>query len=266
MVRWLILTAVAAIATANCRNEAMRAYLNTQRYEANYYLPTPKSLAILSMGHREALADLVWMKALIYFGDELRHRGEVEHVYRYARTILHLDPDFRKAYLWAAVAGLYRPHATPLEEMLPAVEILRDGVRRFPDDPQMAWELGSTLMYEVVPLTEDASEQQRLRAEATDHLIVAVHGGSAPPWLALNNLSQLRELGQLDRAAAHLREAYALADDESTRLRIAERLAEVDGAVGAAAMEAEFLRLTERWRSERPWVPFEFFWLVTHAP
>lgn len=247
------------------RSISMDRYITHQHYEAQYYLPSAESLAILSLGHREALADLVWMKALVYFGDELRHRGEVSFVYRYADAILHLDPDFRRAYRWVGVAGLYRPNETPIEEMRPALDFLRRGAARFPDDADMAWDLGSTLLYEIAPLSSP-DEQEALRAEAIEHLVVAVRGGAAPPWVALSNLTHLRQLGQLDRAAAHLREAYALADDDETRTQIAGRLAEIEGATAASSLQIAHERLVERWRSERPWVPFEFFWLVTHEP
>jgi len=53
-------------------------YLSMQAYEDIYYLPPPKWLQVMSLGHRRAVADLIWLRALIYFGDEFVNRGAVK--------------------------------------------------------------------------------------------------------------------------------------------------------------------------------------------
>ena len=56
----------------------MNGFVQAQRYEDLYYLPPPAWLAVMSLGHREAFADVVWMKGLVYVGDEFREDGGMQ--------------------------------------------------------------------------------------------------------------------------------------------------------------------------------------------
>ncbi|MBW2507597.1 MAG: hypothetical protein JRE81_03105, partial [Deltaproteobacteria bacterium] len=75
----LLLAALAGV--WSLRGRAMDHYLETQAYEDIYYLPPPDWLQVMSLGYRRALADLIWLRALIYFGDEFENRGAVKHVF-----------------------------------------------------------------------------------------------------------------------------------------------------------------------------------------
>ena len=46
-----------------------------------------------------------------------------------------------------------------------AVEFLERGARRFPDDGEMAWDLGASLAYELVPRVDDPEEKERLHEQ-----------------------------------------------------------------------------------------------------
>ena len=49
------------------------AFRDAQTYEDLYYLPPTDWLRVFSFGWDEAAADLIWMRALVYFGDEFLH-------------------------------------------------------------------------------------------------------------------------------------------------------------------------------------------------
>ena len=70
-------------------------------------------------GWREALADLIWMRALVYYGDEIVHEGDVEFVFEYGDAIEALDPDLVSVYRWVGTAGIYRPQAITVEHADP---------------------------------------------------------------------------------------------------------------------------------------------------
>jgi len=146
-------------------------YLAMQAYEDIYYLPPPEWLQVMSLGHRHALADLIWLRALIYFGEEFEHRGAVKHVFNYGESMLALDPDFQRVYRWIGVAGVYTPTGSPREFIERAIAVLRRGVERFPDDGDMAWDAGATITYELLPNlpTDDPDASARVR-----------HGSSSP--------------------------------------------------------------------------------------
>ncbi|HJK89188.1 MAG TPA: hypothetical protein RMH85_20535 [Polyangiaceae bacterium LLY-WYZ-15_(1-7)] len=262
----LLLLPLLAGATLPLRAESMHHYLEHQTYEDVYYLPSPVWLEHLSLGHQEALADLIWLKALVYIGDEFLHEGDVGNVFRYADAILHLDPDFRRAYAWVGTMGLYRPTGASLEDGLRTVEFLRAGVERFPDDGELAWDLAATLSYELPALTEDPAERERFRALGADHMQTAARLGAGPDWLALTNATQLSELGRTEQAAAHLEEMYMLVDDEEVRAQISERLHQLRGHVRAQALERAVRGAHESYEADYPWVPFEFYLLLGDRP
>src|SRR5262245_27210880 len=63
------------------------------------YVPPPGYLQPMSLGYREALADLIWVQALVFTGE---HMGEddLQSVTRYAEAITGLSPRFEQAYVW----------------------------------------------------------------------------------------------------------------------------------------------------------------------
>jgi tetratricopeptide (TPR) repeat protein len=262
MLRAALVSVIAAACVATLRAPAMSSYLGRQSYEDVYYLPSPEWLRRFALGHDEALSDLVWMKGLVYIGDEFAHRGDVENVYRYADAILALDPDFRRAYSWAATMGLYRPTAPTLEEGLGAVRYLERGVERFPDDGELVWELAAAYSYELPSLTRDVAEKERFRTIGSEHMLAAARMGAGPKWLALTNASHLETLGRLDQAIRHLEEMYAVVQDEDTREQIALRLESLRAGANAEALRSAERDLLERAKRDFPWIPPDFYVLV----
>jgi hypothetical protein len=145
----LLCLLLAAAAADKVRERAQRQFLQTQSYEDLYYLPPSDSLVIGSLGYREALADLLWMKALVYYGEELLHRGEVRHLFRYGDAVLALDPEFRRVYRWVASSALYRTGNVSADDVYAAIRYLEVAARRFPDDGELAWDLGANYAFEL---------------------------------------------------------------------------------------------------------------------
>lgn len=262
MVRALLVFVVATALVATLRAPAMSSYLERQGYEDVYYLPSPDWLRLFALGHDEALSDLIWMKGLVYIGDEFANRGDVENIYRYADAILTLDPDFRRAYSWAATMGLYRPTPPTLEEGLGAVRFLERGVERFPDDGGLVWDLAAAYSYELPSMTRDVAERERFRAIGSEHMIAAARLGAGPSWLALTNASNLETLGRLDQAIRHLEEMYAVVQDEDTREQIALRLESLRAGANAEVLRSAERDLQERAARDFPWIPLSFYALV----
>src|ERR1044071_2496330 len=105
----LLLVGSLAWGARELRLRAFASHLGSQRYEDLYYLPPAHWMPVLSLGFRDALADLIWCSSLVYFGEELGARGPVKFLFDYTDAVIALDPDFRHAYRWAAVAAVSRP-------------------------------------------------------------------------------------------------------------------------------------------------------------
>ena len=252
----------AALLTGSLRETAMSHVIGHSTYEDVYYLPSPITLQAISLGHEDALAAALWMRALIYVGDEFAHHGELDNVFRYADAILHLAPDFRKVYSWACTMGLYRPVAPSQEDAVRAVSYLERAANLFPEDYELQWELGAAYAYDLPSFTADPDEKTRLRLRGNDHMLVAASHGAGPAWLALSNATALVGLGEADRAARHLEQVYAITRDEQTREEIAARLAELRSESAAAALRSAEQNLHQEARDNYPWLPVDFFVLI----
>lgn len=259
-----VVVALAALAGVwSLRGRAMEQYLQTQTYEDIYYLPPPAWLQVMSLGYRRALADLIWLRALIYFGDEFENRGAVKHVFNYGESMLALDPDFRRVYRWVGVAGVYTPTGSPPEFIEQAIDVLRRGVERFPEDGQLAWDAGATIMYELLPhLPKDDPDRERLRTEGTEHMMAAARLGAGPDWLVITNASALRKLGEKERELHHLEEMYAMVRDPVVKGQIEVRLSQLRDEAYAEAFRRANEEFEERRKAEFPYLPPTLYFFV----
>ena len=245
------------------RRTSMGHYLDTQTYEDIYYLPPPEWLEVMSLGYRRALADLIWLRALIYFGDEFMNKGEVKHVHNYGESMLKLDPDFRRVYRWVGVAGVYTPVGSPPEFVELAVDVLRRGVKRFPQDGELAWDTGATILYELMPnLPKDHPDLEHLEAEGHEHLVNAARLGAGPDWLVITNATALRELGEKEQELRHLEEMYAIVKDPNVRAQIEIRLSQLRNEAYSEAFRQANEEFELRRQAEFPYLPPSLYFFV----
>jgi hypothetical protein len=196
-----------------------------QRYEDAYYLPPTAWLPLLGLGYQHALADLIWTRALVYFGEQVGRKGEARFIYEHADAIIALDPDMRAAYRWIAMASLYRPIAPTAEAGYKAVSYLERAVHRWPEDGQLQWDLGATLRFELAPLIKDPAEKERVIERSAEPLMNAARLGAGPAWLALSSSSLLQKLGRKEQALRHLEEMYSTVSDPDVKEQLGERIA-----------------------------------------
>jgi len=234
---------------ASVRPQLMGRYLKSQTYEDVYYLPAAAWLPLMSLGYREALADGLWMKGLVYFGEEIRHRGNARNIYNYAESMLALDPYFRAVYRWVGMGAIYRTGKISIEDVKRAVSFLKRGANRFPNDGELAWDLAATLRYELMPYISDRREKEAMKEYAMEYMLAAARLGGGPPWLVLTNITELRRLGQAEQAVRHLEEMYASVQDPSTKQQIGFQLEHMRGLAFKEAVEHANEVLTQQ-RSE----------------
>jgi hypothetical protein len=258
----LLLAAFTAHVT---RGNGQGHFLATQRYEDVYYLPPPDWLQVFSLGHREALADLIWLRALIYFGDELRHRGEVHNLYNYTDAMLALDPYFKRVYQWVATNALYRTGTISERDARRAIAYLQRGVRLFPDDGDLAWTLGATYLYEL-PTLLPMDQRDEARRKGLEHLQVAARLGAGPPWLALSTATVLGKLGKREQQIAHLEEVYDQVSDPKVKEQIELRLAQLRSAAFAEALKRTNEELEQARQRDFPYVDRDLYLLLAPKP
>ncbi len=262
----IALVVLAVLMVRQTRRDGEGHFLSSRTYEDIYYLPPPQWLGLFSLGHREAAAGMIWLKALIYFGDELVHRGDVSNLYAYTDAMLTLDPYFKKVYHWSSTSALYRPGHLGPDDAWQAIGYLERGVRLFPDDGRMAWELGATYLYELIPLLVDPEEKAEARRKGIEHLRVATLRGAGPAWLALTAASELGKLGHREQQIAHLQEVYSQVDDPRTKERIEDQLARLRSEAFADALRATHEQLESERLESFPYLDMDLFVLVGSKP
>ncbi|MFO0681262.1 MAG: hypothetical protein U0234_04385 [Sandaracinus sp.] len=259
----LSLGVIGAIARLPATERAQEA----DTYEDRYYLPTPVWLEVFSLGYREALADLIWIRMLVYYGDELVHRGAERHVFDYADAILALDPDASMVYRWMGTLGVYRATDVTVEDVERTATIMERGAARYPNDGQLAWRTGALLAFELPPFyREDPAAQRRARERAVPYLVRATELGAAPPYAMLTSSSLLLRIGHAEEAATHLEEMYSAVEDPALRAEIAARIESLRSGAFAEAFVEENRRFEERWGREMPYAPAALYDLVGPIP
>lgn len=251
-----------AFVVRELRLKAFASHLQSQRYEDVYYLPPARWLPVISLGFRDALADLIWCRSMVYFGEELGNRGEVKFVFDYTDAVIALDPDFRQAYRWAAVAAVSRPVEFTLAEGLRGAQYLKRAIERWPNDGELHWDYGSLVRFTLAPLLSAGEEKDRLLGLAAPHLATAASLGAGPPWLALRSSALLERLGQTEAAIRHLEEVYGTVQDDRTKREIEARLAALRSQAFVEALRTANAQFEQSRSATFPYLSPGLFFLV----
>ncbi len=220
------------------------------------YLPPNAVLKALALGHRTALADLLFVRAHAYFLSHFFTDRIFAWLDHYYRAIVGLDPDNPKVYLWAAQVVKYGQHIDDAT-IRRSNAFLEAGLQRFPDDWRLHMDLGFNLYFEFRGADEAERSQARLRAR--DHFAKAAGLPGSP--MDPNFIAELFERGNEEGLAiAYALQRYYDATEEQ-RKQLLRRIS-VLSEVMAAQVRAE----EERFRREFPFIPPALFSLVRERP
>jgi hypothetical protein len=240
------------------------AALRPEAVDAHVTVPTPTAARILSLGHNELLADLTWIRTLIYYGDGLVHDHGMPDVEKLVLLMNRLDPWFRKPYFWGAHATTFRRRSVTQEEYLASVEVLRRAVERFPKDWELSWLLGLRLFFDVK--TQDVAAQTRLREEGAMYIERAMRLPGAPSNLPLLAVSLRTRLGQKERAMRELREMILTTEDEKAREILEARYAALADEAASSEIGAAARKLEAEWRAHLPYAPPSLYVILGPPP
>ncbi len=171
------------------------------------YFPNPAALKVAVLGYDTAVADLVWVDAVLRFVD-IYEGGETDQTRWFAaavQTVITLDPSWRTAYFYGG----------SMLRVLGAIDesdrVYRQGMEALPDDPFFPFSLGM-----------NAYLYHHDRAEAARWLARAARLPSAPAWYGAAAASFLDEQGERRAALRYLKEEL----DRETRPAVREALRE----------------------------------------
>ena len=224
------------------------------------FAPSPSSAPLLSLGYREALADVLWIRVLGYVGGD-DHRATSTR--KLVESIVALDPRFRPIYAWGGLAISAVGTGATHEDYLAAIRVLERGAREFPEDHRIPLYAGQIY---ITDLESDDPEQQReWQAQGARWLERAVRVPGAPKNMATVAAHLRTRLGQQEQAIRDLRELILSTTDVADRKKLIEKLAALQGARSDAIdheLAVAARRFRDAWERDRPELPPTAYVLV----
>ena len=101
------------------------------------YLPSTECMKMISLGYRNLASDLLWFKAVQYYGGYILAQNGIRLFSHLVELITDLDPNFIGAYKLSALVI-----TEDLDEYRVGVRLLEKGVRNNPEDFWLTYELG----------------------------------------------------------------------------------------------------------------------------
>ena len=251
--------------TAMARSSALSAGGDREPAEELRYLPRPDLLRAASLGHHELIADLLWMKAVVYFGEMFMRptRASSAQLERYLDTLLTIDPWFEGVYRWAGSMFIYRTGRVTRSDVLRANRFLERGTQLFPRAWELWFILGTNLLFEIRPVNE--AERRHYRHLAANAIARAADLPAAPEWVATLAATLFQREGEL-LAAIQLLERSIAITPEARRPALYGKLAQLRSQEAALRVERETSALERAWRDNLPYVPVELFTLIGAGP
>ena len=214
-------------------------------------LPPPAQMRALTFGYRAAAADLLWVKLVLESGIHTQERRPFPEMPRYIDAVIAVEPDHPTLYVFVDALLLLTTVKTTDKEARIARAYLERGTRERPNDAEMWLHYGQFLAFLGPSWLSDEAEIEAWRRDGALAMVKAVELG-ADPGRSLAAITLLKKAGETKAAIAHLQNAYALANDDETRLQLMLRFQQL----GVSAMDADIARNTvdSEWQLSFPFV------------
>jgi hypothetical protein len=224
-----------------------------------FYLPSSKTLRLLSLGHHELAADLVAARGNVYFGTQILSKGEQRWLTRYVNTAADLDPHFHRVYLAGAAMIIYNGKTIQPSAVLDAVALLERAAVTFPLDWEVKFQLGFNYLFELPKLVSaDDPRVPGWRQRGVEALRQAALFQGVPDWLPNLVARVLTKGGRDEMAIRHLEQAYAVASSEEAREQIRWKLMALKGEQFSRQLEEEHRRFLQMVKDRYPYAPEAF--------
>jgi len=227
------------------------------------YLPPAEYLRPMSLGYREALADLVWLRALAFAGDHVTE-DKLPMVERYRDAIVGLSPRFHRIYAWSGIISIYggaRLVSRPMVDL--SIDSYRRGLAEFPESHELLYPLGMLLLHQV-PSTPGYSETEKEASKLEGIEVIRKAAAFGADTLVRRYASTLVSRHATNALARQflLSQLALVGDDEAEyRRALLARLSQLgDTSASDAQRIGEHFRAAQR--KHAPYVPEALFVLV----
>ncbi|MGA1863954.1 MAG: tetratricopeptide repeat protein [bacterium] len=181
------------------------------REERLLYLPSGKFLKPACLGFESLVADLLWIKAISYFGGHYLTDRSYKWLYHILDLVTSLDPQFRYPYEFGGVV-LALEGGNPEQSIL----LLEKGIEYYPEYWRIHFYLGFNYFYYYGDF-QNASRYITRAAQLPGH----------PSYLPRLAASLLATSGQKNTALSFLRQLYENTEDEWLRHQIKMKMDDI---------------------------------------
>jgi hypothetical protein len=210
-------------------------------------IPPPKELRSLTLGYNAAAVDYLWSQLLAEYGVHVSEKRGFD-VPRYVDGILELEPDYAPLFRFIDTLIAFRPPQGTADDARLARRYLKQGTEARPYDPGVWLQYGQFVAFLAPTFLTEADEVDSWRKEGAHAITKAVELG-ADTDRSLAASSMLARYGERNAVIRHLRRAYALSEDATTRAEIEAKLAALESSALRDEMDAE-ARYIEKLRKE----------------
>lgn len=242
------------------------------------YVPKAKYLRPLMIGNEALLADLIWVKTLGYFADEIVGQRKFKYLEDLIELATDLDPRFEKIYIWAGAVYMYNGSTITPERIMASNRILEKGWRTIQNDP-IGWRHSDTLWMIPQMIGFNYAIELRDKKRGAPYMAAAARLPGVPELYKTWAATLYKQTGDSDQATRFLENMLAIetlrsqleaADDPAVREQIRGRLmsyySRLYGEGGALerirVIEERMNSLISEWRDSFPYLSFDFFLLI----
>jgi hypothetical protein len=223
-----------------------------------FALPSPDTLAALSLGYRSALADLLYTTTLIQYGTHGEEHRRFEFVGQYLDSIVGLDPSFCQTYRYADTFLIYQPAGNPTpDDVHHARRLLDKGLRMCPNDGTLWMSAGQFMAFIGIQFLTDEKEKEEYLSTGALTLSRAAEletGNQNVQWQALGAAAIFTREGKRDAAIAFLERVYGITDDEELKANVAAKLFALREEERVDRRKRQSDAFNEAWHRDLPFV------------
>ena len=223
-------------------------------YKEVLLLPPGNVIRQLDLGHHALAADLLFIRTNLYYGHHIFGDEQVPWLADFIDVLVQVDPYYKKAYLWGAMATLFPKRemlSTPVELVHSANKILEAGMRHFPEDHRFPMRLAFNHYYEL----GDADT-------AIPYFERAASAPGSPGWIREKLVDLYSDKGRLEIAKETLLQILSEETDPVLSNVLHARLARVIQKTEREEILAERQALARRWRERYAYLSFDLFVLI----
>lgn len=222
-----------------------------------YALPQPEQLAVVSLGYRAALADLIFAHVLVWHGLHFQEKRRFEFAAEYLDAVTTLDPKFRDPYYYGDTLIAVQTGKPTREDYIRARRLLEKGMRELPDDTELWLSGGQFMAYIAAPWLEDPKERDAWRLEGARRMARAcelVGSNENIPYNCITAATVFSRSGERDALIRFLERILSVSDDENIRSYALAKLRQVLGEQDIEQIERRAQSLRDAWKADLGYV------------